>query len=403
MPSGKVIFLADGMADEPLPELNGRTPLQYAATPGMDAIAAGGKSGTLLTLPPGYPTSSDVANMSVLGCDLETEYCGRGVLEAYARGIELHPDDVALRCNLVTCDKEGRLVDFAGGHPSREEAEGLVEELNRGLANDRVRFYPGLSYRCLLILRGGFDPEVVCDKPDDHGGELTCRHLPRAGSAGAKETAELLTGLIKRAGPILSRAAAGRDNGKRPVNAIWPWSPGRSGVMQPFQSRTGAKGAVISAVDVIKGLGRLLGMRVIEVPGATGYIDTNYEGKARAAINALLKHDLVYLHVEAIDEVSHARDLDLKIRTIETFDRRIVQPVMHELGPDVSYVILPDHPVPIRLGKHTRDPVPVAWSGPGVVADGVTAYDEISALRGSLGRLRGDELMRLLFPRPGRT
>lgn len=404
-----VVFLGDGMADEPLEALQGQTPLQAAATPGMDRIARQGRSGTLLTLPPGFPTSSDVANMSVLGCNLDQEYCGRGVLEAASQRIPLQTGDLAMRCNLVTRDADGRLADFAGGHLSQKDAEALITLLNRTLADDCARFYPGVSYRCLLILRGaaallaasGPANALVCEKPDDHQGDPMDDHAPRASAPEAEALAGRLRDWMRRAADVLEHAEVNqraRREGRKPANAIWPWSPGRTGAMRPFSSRTGVSGAVISAVDVIKGLGRSLGMEVIDVPGATGYIDTNYAGKAEAAAAAIKRHDFVYLHVEAIDEVSHARDLGLKLRTIEAFDSNIVVPVMQACGPGVGFAVLPDHPVPVRLGKHTRTPVPVACCAPGMPPDSVQGFDERSALAGALGTLAGPGFMRLLYP-----
>lgn len=397
-----IVFLPDGMADEPIDTLGGLTPLQAVDTPGMDRIAREGRCGTLRTLPDNFPTSSDVANMSVLGCDLQREYCGRAVLEAMAQELPLKPDDVALRCNLISRDANGRLLDFAGGHLPQPDAEALVAILNRHLANEQVRFYPGVSYRCLLVLSGGFHTALDCEKPDDHAGGLIAEHLPRARLPEADATVARLRDLMRRASRILEDAEPNRRAqaaGRPPANGIWLWSPGRAGRLQPFRERTGASGAVISAVDVIRGLGRGLDMEIIHVPGATGYIDTNYEGKAAAAVEAIRRVDFVYLHVEAIDEVSHAQDLKLKLRTIADFDRRIVQPVMRACGPEIGYVVLPDHPVPVRLGKHTRTPVPVAWRDPKAPPDSVQTFDEFAVQQGALGGLAGADLMRLLYPR----
>lgn len=402
-----ILFLPDGMADEPVAALGGKTPLQHASTPGMDRIAREGRSGTLLTLPKDFPTSSDVANMSVLGCDLRTEYCGRGVLEAASQGIPLGPDDIAFRCNLVSVAGDGTLADFSGGHLAQADAEALVAELNAALADTVVRFHPGVSYRNLLILSGGgHSAGVTCEKPDDNPGNPVAEHLPRANEASGERTAALLRDLTARAAPVLAASPVNRRavaEGRLPANGIWLWSPGRAGAIRTLRERHGIRSAVISAVDVIKGLGRCLGMDVLNVPGATGYVDTNYEGKAEAAIRAIQDHDFVYVHVEAIDEVSHAMDLKLKLRAIEDFDRRIVVPVMRACGRDVRYVVLPDHPVPIRIGKHTRTPVPLAMCGPGIEPDGVETFDEFAAPCGALGALFGPELMEYLFgePEPG--
>ncbi|MEI7898992.1 MAG: cofactor-independent phosphoglycerate mutase [bacterium] len=389
-PYQTVLFLGDGMADEPLAELSGRTPLQAADTPNMDAIARLGRSGTFLTLPAGFPTASDVANMSVLGCDLATEMCGRGPLEAASQGLTLGADDLAFRVNLITVDAEGILRDFSGGHIAQADAAEAIRLLNEKLGTDTIRFYPGVSYRNLLILSGpAYSAAISYDKPDDNHGQPVAKHLPRTKSTEGQHTAAVLRDLSARAAAVLE----GRE-----ANGIWLWSGGKVGAMHNICQRYGIKAAVISAVDVINGLGRCLGMDVIRVPGATGYIDTNYEGKADAAVKALADgYDFVYVHVEAIDEVSHAQDLMLKLRAIEDFDRRLVGRVMKAAGPGVAYCVLPDHPVPIALGKHTRTPVPVAVCQPGVPPDSVQTFDEKAAQHGALGYLRGSGLMDLLL------
>jgi 2,3-bisphosphoglycerate-independent phosphoglycerate mutase len=395
-----IIFLGDGMADEPLAELGGRTPLQAARTPAMDAIARDGRSGTLLTLPPGYPTSSEVANMSVLGCDLATEYCGRGPLEAAARGLPLGPDDKAFRVNL-TATADGILKDFSGGHIEQEDATALIAALNARFGTDRVRFHAGVSYRNILILSGReYSHRVRADKPDDNHGERISDHLPQADIPAAEATAALLRRLMAEAPDVLAAHPVNQRRareGKLMANGIWPWSGGVAGALRPLRDKFGITSAVISAVDTIVGLGRCLGMDVIRVPGATGYIDTNYEGKADAAVAAIRTHDLVFLHLEAIDEVSHEQNLKLKVEAIENFDQRIIGRVLAAVGPAVNAAVLPDHPVPIAIGKHTRTPVPVAVRMAGVAPDGVTAFNEIDCLRGSLGALQGDQFMRLLF------
>ena len=386
-----ILFLGDGMADEPIASLGHRTPLQAAATPAMDSIAREGRSGTMLTLPEGYPTSSDVANMSVLGCDLATELCGRGPLEAASRGIPLGPDDICFRFNLVSVAADGRLLDFSGGHIAQEDAEEAVRLLNAALGTDRIRFYSGVSYRNLLVLSGaGFSAAVCCAKPDDNMGNPVAEHLPCATTPAGEATAALLRDLMARAAVVLKG---------RTANGIWPWSGGQAGALRRLDERYGIRAAVISAVDVINGLGRCMGMDIIRVDGATGYIDTNYEGKADAAIEAIRDYDFVYVHVEAIDEVSHARDVELKLRAIEDFDRRLVARVIGNVDPATTFVVLPDHPVPLATGRHTRNPVPVAVRRPGVAPDGVQTFDEIACRQGALGELRGSALMDLLFAR----
>jgi len=388
-PFKTVIFLGDGMADEPLAELGNRTPLQAAHTPNMDLIAAKGRSGTFLTLPDGFPTSSDVANMSVLGGNLSTELCGRGPLEAASQGIELASNQIAFRMNLVSVDDQGILRDFSGGHISQRDADESIALLNQQLGSKKVRFASGISYRTLLILTGSkFSVEIECDKPDDNQGNPVCEHLPRPGGKASELTATLLGEIIQKASCILKGRAA---------NAIWPWSGGKAGSIHSVSERYHITAAVISAVDVIKGLGLCMGLEVIHVPGATGYIDTNYEGKALAALDALDNYDFVYLHVEAPDEVSHAQDLKLKLQAIEDFDKRIVGPVMQGAGCGVAFCVLPDHPVPISIGRHTRTPVPVALWKPGCEPDALLTFDEKSALTGSLGVMKGSDLMDLLL------
>ncbi len=380
------------MADEPLSELGNRTPLQVACKPNMDTIARNGRSGTLLTLPEGFPTSSDVANMSVLGCDLSKEICGRGPLEAGSQGIPLGPQDVCFRVNLVSVDPAGILTDFSGGHISQPDAEAAILLLNRALGTPKIKFYSGVSYRNLLVLSGPeFSAAVKCDKPDDNHGNPVSQHLPNPASPQGAHTAKTLNDLMTAAAELL--------RGK-PANGIWPWSGGQSGAMRKITERFGISAVVISAVDVINGLGRCLGMDVIKVPGATGYIDTHYEGKADAALAAIQTHDFVFVHVEAMDEVSHAQDLKLKIRTLEEFDKRLIGRVMKSADPATTFVVLPDHPVPIATGKHTRTPVPVSIWKHGGQPDGVPSYDEAACARGALGHLKGDELMRLLFGEP---
>ncbi len=400
-PNKTIIFLGDGMADEPIDALGGKTPLQVASTPAMDSIARLGLNGTLRTLPEGFPTSSDVANMSVLGCDLSSEYCGRGPLEAVGRGIPLRPDDIVFRVNLTTVENN-ILTDFSGGHPSQDDANALINALNNALGSDCVRFYPGVSYRNLLVLSGAsFSSAVYTEKPDDNQGNVVNDHLPQPTSASGSYTAAFLRKLMIEASAILETHPINRRaraHHQTPANGVWAWSGGQTAAIRTLHAKYGIRSAVISAVDVINGLGTCLGMDVIPVPGATGYIDTHYEGKADAALGALDAYDLIFLHVEAIDEVSHAQDLDLKIKTIEAFDGRVVGRVLDGIkGRGITTVVLPDHPVPIHSGKHTRTPVPVAIARPGWVADDVQTFDEIACENGRLGHLCNDELMNLLF------
>lgn len=395
-----IIFLGDGMADEPVAALGGKTPLQHALTPAMDSIAQGGCSGTLLTLPEGFPTSSEVANMSVLGCDLKTEYCGRGPLEAAGKNIKLAADDIAFRLNLVTIE-DGVLKDYSGGQIGQDDADCVIAALNKAFGGDTVRFHSGVSYRNILVLSGSrFSHRVGTEKPDDNHGELVADHFPVPENSKANCTADFLRKLMIESGPVLKEALRDRkltSAGKPAANGVWPWSGGKAGALHSLKEKYGITGAVISAVSVIQGLGRCLGMDVIEVPGATGYIDTNYDGKAEAAIKTIKTHDLVYVHLEAIDEVSHEKNLELKLKAIEDLDSRVVGPVLAAVGPGVNAAILPDHPVPVATGKHTRTPVPVAVRKAGMKPDPVASFDEISCLRGSLGAMKDGDLMNLLF------
>jgi 2,3-bisphosphoglycerate-independent phosphoglycerate mutase len=403
MPSYKTImFLGDGMADEPVHELGGKTPLQYARTPAMDSIARDGVSGTLLTLPAGYPTSSEVANMSVLGCDLATEYCGRGPLEAAGRNIPLGPDDIAFRLNLVTVEN-GILKDFSAGHINGEDAGELIDLLNQKFGGDGIKFYSGVSYRNILVLSGKrFSHKVKTEKPDDNHGEPIDKHLPVALDPEADFTVSFLRKLMLEAQEIMKDAPVNKRlkaKGLPPANGVWAWSGGKAGSIRSLKEKYGITGAAISAVDVIAGLAKCLGMDIIKVPGATGYIDTNYEGKADSAVEALKTHDFVFVHLEGIDEVSHAQDVRLKIKAIEDFDSRLIRRVLSAVGTDVAVVVLPDHPVPVRTGKHTRTPVPVSARIPGVSPDSVMTFDEESCKHGILGSMQNGDLMNLLFGR----
>jgi len=396
-----LIFLADGMADLPLKQLGGKTPLEKVDTPAMDAIAEKGSSGTFLTLPDGLPTSSDVANMSVLGFYPEKNYPGRGPIETVSQNIPLEKNDIAWRCNLVTVRDDGILIDYSAGHIDNRISRQVILDMQSEFGNEDVSFYPGVSYRNLLVLHGDqFSDKVDYHKPDSSQGihidqlKLT----PADNSPEANHTVDFLNRLSERTAEFLRFHPLNKDS-QSPATHIWAWSPGRKPALTPFSDcYPGKKGAIISAVDVIKGLGKCTGMTVIEVPGATGYVDTNYEGKARAAIEALKTHDFVYLHVEAIDECSHEGNLDLKMQAIADFDRRIVAPVLAALKDEnINFAVLPDHPVPIEIRKHTTDPVPVAICGPGIKPDEVQKFSESEASKGRLGFMQGDQLMKILL------
>lgn len=390
-----VVFLADGMADEPIAELGGKTPLEAVETPFMDSIARNGASGTFLTLPEGFPTSSDAANMSVLGYELARFYPGRGPIEAASQEIPLAPDDIAWRCNLVTV-QEGILRDYSAGHIPKERAQALMKALADRFNSDKVTFYSGVSYRNLLVLHGKeFSAEVDYFKPDSSQDLPVSELRLKAKTPEARHTVEFLEKLMADCAGFLEKHPL-NSGLKAPANWIWPWSPGHKPAFPGFSGKyAGKTAAVITAVDVIAGIAKCAGMDVIPVQGATGYLDTNYAGKAEAAVKAIEDHDFVYVHLEAIDECSHEGNLQHKMQAISDFENKVVKPVMTALaGRDVTFAILPDHPVPLRLRAHTRTPVPVAVCGPHIVPDPVQKYSEKDAPNGSLGAMKGEEFIR---------
>ena len=397
-----VIFLGDGMADVPLKELNGKTPIEAVYTPAMDQIANNGISGTLLTLPKGFPTSSDVANMSVLGYDLEKYYPGRGPLEAEAQSISLTSDDLAFRCNIVNVDNK-KLIDYSSGHIDNEISEKVILELKNKFDTDKVTFYHGVSYRNLLVLNGDeFSSEITYKKPDSSQGEEIASLLPKAIDPNNKKavyTAQFISELMYQSYEFLKNHPLTHGL-KNPPNMIWPWSPGKKASLPSFKELYNCKAAVITAVDVIAGLAKAAKMDVIPVEGATGFIDTNYENKANAAVKAIKEdsYEFIYLHVEAIDECSHMGDLKLKMQAIKDFDNKIVKPVMEGLKDcDVTFAVLPDHPVPIKLRKHTRTPVPFSICGGDITKDNISRYSEREAVNGTSGQLQGNEFIKLVL------
>ena len=390
------------MADEPIPSLGGRTPIQAADTPAMDWLAAHGRCGRLHTVPAGFEPGSEIANMAILGYDLPTVFEGRGSLEAASMGVDILPGEMAMRCNLI-CIEDGKIKNHSAGHISSEEAHELIDVLQQELGDEIVHFYPGVSYRHLLKIKGG-DKHLHCTPPHDVPGAPFRDVLVRPLDPKATDTAYLINRLIIRSQEILPlhpvnlrRKAEGKDM----ANSIWPWSPGYKPCMEPLSSHFGIKsGAVISAVDLIKGIGVYAGLRSIDVPGATGLYDTDYEGKVAAAIEALKTDDFVYLHIEASDEAGHEGDAELKVRTIEYLDSRVVKTIFDEISgwdEPVSMAILPDHPTPCALRTHTAKPVPFTIYRTGVSGDGVQRFDERSAQEGSYGNLSGDEFMNLFI------
>ena len=397
-----IIILGDGMADEPIAALGGKTPLQAAHKPTIDKLAQLGKNGVFSTVPDGFKPGSEIANMTVLGYDVRTEFEGRGSLEAASIGVAIQPGEMAMRCNII-CVQDQKIKNHSAGHISNEEAKILIDYLQEKRGDDVFTFHNGISYRHLLMMKGG-DKRINCTPPHDVPGTPVKDVMVQALVPEAEQTARLLNELTLKSQELLKdhpvnlkRIAAGKD----PANSIWVWSPGYKPSMQTLAQKVGIKsGAVISAVDLIKGIGIYAGLESIEVEGATGLYDTNYEGKAQAAIDALKTNDFVFLHVEASDEAGHEGDVDLKVRTIEYLDSRIVKPIYEAVktwDEPVTIAILPDHPTPCAIKTHTNAPVPFIIYNPLQAGDAVQVYDEQAATQGELGAISGNEFMQLLF------
>jgi len=393
-----IIILGDGMADLPLESLGNRTPLMVAKKPHIDDLAQRGKTGRLITVPDDMPPGSEVANLSVLGYDIHEVYEGRAVLEAASMGVPIDENDLALRCNLI-CIEDEKIKNHSAGHISTEESKVLIESLQNELGSDKVKFYPGVSYRHLAVIKNGVN-DVICTPPHDVPGTPFQDVMVRGNSAESK-TADLLNSLILESQRILGEHPINRERiakGKDPANSIWMWSPGNRPKMKTFKELYGLeKGAVISAVDLIQGIGVYAGFNVIKVEGATGLYTTNYEGKAKAAVEALKEVDIIYLHIEASDEAGHEGNAQLKTETIEYLDHRVVKYIVEEtdkMEEDVAIAIIPDHPTPCALRTHTRDAVPFVIYKPGEMGDAVTHYDEESVKEGAFGILKGNEFMK---------
>lgn len=404
-----LIILGDGMADHSVERLGGKTLLQYAHTPYMDVLAREGRTGMLQTIPHGFAPGSEVANTAILGYDLNKVYEGRGPLEAASIGYEMAADDMAIRCNIVSL-QDGVIKNHHGGHLNTTTCEPMIAALNEALGSERVKFITGTQYRHLLVIKGG-SKHVVCAPPHDHPNEPWQPLLVKPdvdwvdryeeGRMTAKETADLLNHLILESQKILpqlpfnqARSRVGQVQG----NSIWPWSggyrPSMKTLMQLYPQVK--RGAVISAVDLIRGIGHYAGLRNIAVSGATGLSNTNYEGKAQAAIEALRTDDFVYLHIEASDEAGHDGDLQLKLKTIEDLDRRIVTPIFKEVSTwsePVCIALLPDHPTPVEIRTHVDEPVPFLIWHRGISPDSVQTYDEQNCQAGRYGQLRLGEWM----------
>ena len=414
------------MADLPVERLGGKTLLQYAHKPMMDQLAKEGRCGRLVTVPEGFPPGSEVANTAILGYDLNKVYEGRGPLEAASIGYEMADDDFAIRCNIITIE-DGKIITHNGGNLETDDARVLIEYLNEHLGSDRVRFITGIQYRHLLVIKGG-NKHIVCAPPHDHPNEEwrpllvkpensdNSKHSDNSeysensensenSRLSAQQTADLINDLILRSQELLAKHPynlAKAAKGERQANSIWPWSGGYRPSMETLMQQYPEikSGAVISAVDLIQGIGKYAGLRIIKVPGATGLADTNYEGKAQAAIDALRQDDFVFVHVEASDEAGHDGDLDLKLKTIEYLDQRLIAPIYHEVKDwqdDVCIAVLPDHLTPVEQRIHVGQPVPFLIWHRGIEPDDVQQYDEVSCVSGSYGLLRLHEFMQALM------
>ena len=394
-----IIILGDGMADWPAEQLGGKTLLQHSDTPYMDKLARMGRTGRLITVAPGFHPGSEVANLSVMGYDLPTVYEGRGSLEAASIGVELQPGDMAIRCNIICIEGEC-IKNHSAGHISTEEADVLVKYLQEQLGNERVQFHTGIQYRHLLVIKGG-NKQIDCTPPHDVPLQPFRPLLVKAQVPEAQETADLINELILKSQELLAkhplnlkRMAEGKDL----ANSIWPWSPGYRPQMEPLSVMYPSirKGAVISAVDLIQGIGVYAGLRRIEVEGATGLFDTNYENKVAAALEALKTDDFVYLHIEASDEAGHEGNFALKQRTIEDLDKRAVGPIyeaVKDWEEPVAIAVLPDHPTPCKLRTHTAEPVPFLIYYPGIAPDSVQTFDEVACVEGVYGVMKENEFM----------
>lgn len=379
-----IVVLGDGMADEPIEELGNKTPLEYAETPNMDRMAREGASGLLHTIPDGYEAGSDIANMAVLGYAPEKYYTGRGPLEALSMGVNLAPDDVAYRCNLVTIE-DNTMADFSAGHITSDEGKELFTSLQQAVPDVMLR--AGVSYRNLLVVHGG--KGAATTPPHDIVGQGISPYFPKG------DDTEILMQCVEKSRQVFDKHPVNLARikaGKRPATRIWPWSGGLKPAFPLFEMKYRKKGGIISAVDLLNGIGRCAGMEVITVPGATGYLDTDYDAKARYALDAIKRLDFVYVHIEAPDEAGHMGSVEEKVKAIERVDD-VVGTILDSF--DGVVAVLPDHPTPIRIKTHSRDPVPFIVRGKGT--DDVSKYSEIDARNGSLGMKNATEFLDFLF------
>ncbi len=398
-----VLLVPDGMADYPLRELSWRTPLMAAKAPVIKGLGLTGKMGTFLSLPKGTQAGSDSANMSVLGYDPKTQLTGRGPLESAARGLVLGEEDIAFRLNLVT-ESAGRIIDYSSGHIDDQEAAELIGLLGEELRQEDIEFKAGKSYRNLLLLKGKkYGDDISTTPPHDIIGEPINSHMPVASSESARETQSILSKIIEDSRAILQGHPINRRREKKGLNRAnmaWPWGGGHRLNIRPFSETWGISGTVISAVDTVKGLAISAGMKAPEIPGATGFIDTNYEAKAECALGSLSNCDMVYIHVEATDEMGHAGDVRGKIKAIEDFDSRIAKPVisgLESLGVDYRVAVIPDHYTPCTVRTHVRDPTPFVISSSDSESSSGLEYNEENAKEGPLGLLQGRDFMRTLI------
>ncbi|MBN1342154.1 MAG: cofactor-independent phosphoglycerate mutase [Phycisphaerae bacterium] len=387
------LILPDGAADDPVEALDGRTPLEAAETPGMDWIAMNGRQGTQRTIPEGMPADSGVATLSVVGYDPKKCYPGRAPIEAAAQRIRLGMKDLVFRCNLVTI-VDGKMVDFTAGHIRQEEAQRLIDELNERFGSETVAFHAGISYRHLMVVKEGLSGlKMRCIPPHDIPGERVSKHMPRG--RGSK----LIRQLMEQSQAFLGEHEVNQirnDLGENPANSIWLWGQGGRPRIRRFADVYGVHAAAVGAVDIFRGLSTLLGWRFIPVEGATGYIDTNYQGKGAAAVAALDEHDMVVVHVEAPDEAGHSGDAEAKVKAIEQVDKHIVVPILDKLrgyGEDWRVWVAPDHPTPVATGIHTADPPPFCMAGREIVSVLQSPFSEASAAESDFHAPRGHELM----------
>jgi 2,3-bisphosphoglycerate-independent phosphoglycerate mutase len=414
-----IIILGDGMADLPVERLGGKTLLQYAHKPMMDQLASEGRCGRLVTVPEGFPPGSEVANTAILGYDLNKVYEGRGPLEAASIGYEMADDDFAIRCNIITLE-DGKIITHNGGNLETADADVLIKYLNEHLAKpineregcERIKFITGIQYRHLLVIKGG-NKHIDCAPPHDHPNEPWRPLLVKpekdiednSNRLSPQETADLINEMILKSQELLAQHPFNIERakrGERQANSIWPWSGGYRPSMETLQQQYPKikSGTVISAVDLIRGIGHYAGLRIIEVEGATGLANTNYEGKAQAAIEALKHDDFVFVHVEASDEAGHDGDLELKLKTIEYLDQRLIAPIYKEVSSwqePVCIAVLPDHLTPVEMRIHVGKPVPFLIWHRNIKPDEVQQYDEVSCVSGAYGLLKLDEFMHTLM------